>query len=140
MGAVLSPKGGLLKKLVPLFKYGLGTRLEKGKQPFSWVSINDLIWSIGHCLLEKDISGPVNCASAEPTTIGEFSDIYAQHAKHSAVFKCPTPLLRCTLNKTTKEMFFQGTHAHPKKLLGSGFYFSTPDLPSALDHVLGKFY
>jgi hypothetical protein len=43
IGLVLSPHGGLLQKLVPLFKCFLGGRISHGQQWMSWVDLDDLI-------------------------------------------------------------------------------------------------
>ena len=62
---VLSAQGGALRKMLPLFKLGLGGRTGNGKQWVSWISIDDEIGAIEH-LLNGDASGPVNLAVTEP--------------------------------------------------------------------------
>ena len=58
-GLVLSPRGGLLGRLQPLFSLGLGARLGNGRQYMPWISLEDevraLLFAIWH-----DLSGPVN--------------------------------------------------------------------------------
>ena len=56
-GIVLSPKGGALKKLLPLFRLGLGGRFGNGKQWQSWISLTDEVRAI-ESLLTADVSGP----------------------------------------------------------------------------------
>jgi len=66
-GIVLSPKGGALKKLLPLFKLGVGGKFGNGKQWQSWISIDDEIGAIEH-LLTANVSGAVNLTAPNPVT------------------------------------------------------------------------
>ncbi|MDP6894534.1 MAG: TIGR01777 family oxidoreductase, partial [Acidimicrobiales bacterium] len=45
-GVVLSSSGGLLKRLLPLFKLGIGGQIGSGKQMMSWISLRDEISAI----------------------------------------------------------------------------------------------
>ena len=45
-GIVLTPKGGALKKELPLFKLGLGGRFGTGRQWQSWIALDDEIAAI----------------------------------------------------------------------------------------------
>src|SRR5437763_13237380 len=45
-GVVLSTRGGALKKMLTLFRLGLGGRIGDGKQWFSWISIDDAVCAI----------------------------------------------------------------------------------------------
>ena len=56
-GAVLTPKGGALAKLLPLFRAGLGGRLGHGEQAFAWISIDDMIGAIYHAVLDQRCGG-----------------------------------------------------------------------------------
>ena len=49
-GIVLSPDGGALAKMLPLFKLGLGGRFGDGRQWMSWISIDDEVAAIEHLL------------------------------------------------------------------------------------------
>lgn len=64
-GIVLTPKGGALAKLLPLFKLGLGGRMGSGKQWVSWITLDDEVRAIEH-LLATDVSGPVNLTAPNP--------------------------------------------------------------------------
>jgi len=43
IGVVLGRDGGALKPLLPLFRLGLGGRVGKGRQWFSWIHLSDLV-------------------------------------------------------------------------------------------------
>src|SRR5262249_302984 len=63
-GIVLSPRGGALRKQLPLFKLGLGGRFGSGRQWQSWIAIDDEVGAMIH-LLTADIAGPVNLTSPQ---------------------------------------------------------------------------
>jgi NAD dependent epimerase/dehydratase family enzyme len=43
LGIVLSSSGGLLAKILPVFKWGLGGRVGRGNQYVSWIALEDLL-------------------------------------------------------------------------------------------------
>ena len=49
-GIVLAPTGGALRKMLPLFKLGLGGRFGYGKQWMSWIGLDDEVGAIVHLL------------------------------------------------------------------------------------------
>src|SRR5690606_3800736 len=53
-GMVLSPKGGALAKMLPLFRFGLGGRFGSGRQYWSWISLPDEVRAFVF-LLENDV-------------------------------------------------------------------------------------
>jgi uncharacterized protein (TIGR01777 family) len=67
-GLVLSPLGGVLAKMLPPFKMGLGGVLGSGKQYMSWIAIGDAISAIEFVLENRAFSGRVNITSPEPVT------------------------------------------------------------------------
>ena len=70
-GIVLTPKGGALKKMLPLFKLFAGGRFGNGKQWQSWISLPDEVGAICH-LLTSDVEGPVNLTAPNPVTNAGF--------------------------------------------------------------------
>jgi NAD dependent epimerase/dehydratase family enzyme len=43
LGIVLSSSGGMLSKILPIFKAGLGGRIGKGNQYMSWIGLDDYL-------------------------------------------------------------------------------------------------
>ena len=76
-GIVLSPRGGALRKLLPLFKLGAGGRMGSGRQWQSWISIDDEVAAIEH-LLSSSVSGAVNLTAPNPVTQAEFTRTLAK--------------------------------------------------------------
>src|SRR5271156_3749686 len=72
-GVALSPQGGALKQMVPIFRAGLGGRLGSGRQWISWIALSDVVRGIEFVLQTKSISGPVNVVAPNPVTNLEFT-------------------------------------------------------------------
>src|SRR5262249_22933816 len=73
IGIVLSPKGGALAKMLTPFRLGLGGVVGSGNQYWSWISIDDVVGIIQHCITHDKISGPVNTTAPSPVTNYEFT-------------------------------------------------------------------
>ncbi len=127
-GAVLGAKGGMLKKMVPLFKWGLGGKLGSGKQKISWIGIDDLIGGIDHCIKDERISGPVNFVGPEAISQAEFARLLAKHLGRPAFWWIPAWVLKCLFGEMAEVLFLSSQNVIPKKLLASGYRFSSPDL------------
>jgi uncharacterized protein len=87
-GIVLSPTGGALKKLLPLFKLGLGGRMGSGEQWVSWIALDDHVRAMEH-LLTSAVSGPVNLTAPNPVTNAAQAKTIGRVLRRPAVL--PTP-------------------------------------------------
>src|SRR5262249_25431750 len=79
-GLVLSPRGGMLGRMLPLFRFGLGGRLGNGQQYWPWITLADEIGAI-RFLVAADVHGPVNLTAPQPVRNAEFTSRLA-HAMH----------------------------------------------------------
>lgn len=64
-GVVLAPRGGILAKMTPAFKLGLGGPIGDGRQYLAWIHIDDMVNGI-LWLLDNDLRGPFNMVSPYP--------------------------------------------------------------------------
>jgi uncharacterized protein (TIGR01777 family) len=131
-GLVLSVSGGLLKRLVPLFKLGAGGKLGPGTQYQAWISLADEIAAIRHILESESISGPVNLAGPQPVTNKEFSQTLAKVLHRPALAPAPAFALRLALGEFADEGVLISQRVIPEKLCGSGFRFQHEDVHAAL--------
>jgi uncharacterized protein len=135
-GTVLSGRGGALSPLALLFRLGLGGRLGNGRQPMSWVTLDDVCGAVIR-VLGADLAGPVNVVAPGVVTNAEFTRELAAVLHRPAWFPVPELVLRALPGGMGKEMLLWGAHVVPRKLLESGFVFSYPEISGALAHVLG---
>lgn len=137
-GIVLSPKGGALKKLLPLFKLGVGGKFGNGKQWQSWISIDDEIGAIEH-LLTANVSGAVNLTAPNPVTNAEFTKVLASVLKRPAIVPVPTFAPKILLGGDLADaLLFTGQRVIPAALNASGYSFKHTTLESALRSLLSK--
>ena len=137
-GIVLSPKGGALKKQLPLFKLGLGGKFGNGKQWQSWISITDEVNAIIH-LLTSNLSGAVNLTAPNAVTNAEFTRVLASVVSRPAILPIPSfgPKLLFG-GELADALLFTGQRVVPNALVADGFHFAHPTLDVALRALLNK--
>ena len=129
-GLVLSRRGGLLGKVLPLFRLGLGGRLGHGRQYWPWISLADEIGAITY-LLSEDVHGPVNLTGPEPVTNAEFTRRLGRAVHRPAVAWVPRSALRVVLGEFAKESL-GSQRAVPSVLESAGYRFQHPNIDTAL--------
>ncbi|NLG46897.1 TIGR01777 family oxidoreductase [Gordonia sp. (in: high G+C Gram-positive bacteria)] len=133
-GPVLSRRGGLLAKLRPLYRLGLGARIGDGRQWFSWITLPDEIAAITHVLHDDTIIGPVNLTSPEPARFADFSDHLARAVHRPALMRVPAFVARRAGGEMVEEMILASSRVIPTKLVESGFAHTHPNLTTALEY------
>jgi uncharacterized protein (TIGR01777 family) len=136
IGAVLGKEGGMLAKLLPSFRLGLGGRIGHGRQWLSWIDRDDLVHLVLHLIHTPTISGPVNATSPNTVTNSEFSKQLAKTLKRPCLFPVPPLVLRLAFDAMADEIMLQGQHVLPQKALASGFVFRYPTLEQSLNKIL----
>jgi len=138
LGVVLSPHGGVLDRMLPPFRLGMGGRLGSGDQWLSWISIDDAVDALIYLLFTDSLAGPVNVTAPEPIHNRDFTRILGQVLSRPTLFPVPAAALRLALGEMADSTVLASTRVVPRRLLTTGFRFSHPDLETALRHVLGK--
>jgi hypothetical protein len=137
-GVILSSSGGLLKRLLPLFRLGLGGQIGSGKQMMSWISIRDEISAISW-MIEKEIEGAVNLVSPEPVSNLEFTKTLGALLKRPTILKVPTSALNFLYGQQlVEELMLSSQFVFPKKLLDNNFSFSDRSLKGFLSYEIGS--
>lgn len=137
-GIVLTPKGGALKKQLPLFKLGLGGKFGRGKQWQSWITLDDEIRAI-EFLLTTPVSGAVNLTAPFPVTNSEFTSTLARVLHRPAVIPVPSLFPKLLLGSELAEsLLFSGQRVTPSVLTTNGFKFTHEHLDEALRSLLNK--
>jgi len=136
LGVILGKDGGALAKMLPVFRWGIGSPLGSGKQWFSWVALPDLVNLFLFLMENKKISGPVNCTSPHPVTNREMTNSLGR-ALHRPTILPPVPafVLKGVLGEFS-HVFLKGQKVIPKKLLNEGFVFQFSHIEDALEHLL----
>jgi uncharacterized protein (TIGR01777 family) len=131
-GLVLSAGGGLLKRLVPLFKAGVGGKLSSGRQYQAWITLADEIAAIRHILHSPQLAGPVNLSGPQPVRNDEFSAELGKALHRPALLPVPAFALKLVLGEFADEGVLASQRVVPEKLTDSGYRFQHSDLRTAL--------
>jgi uncharacterized protein (TIGR01777 family) len=135
-GLVLG-EGGLLGRMAPLFRLGLGGRLGGGRQYWPWISLRDEVDAI-RFLLRAPLSGPVNLTAPTPVTNAQFTAALARVVHRPAVLPVPGLALWVVLGEFARLGVLAGQRAVPTRLLDAGFTFTHTHLETALRAALAR--
>ncbi|MDX1535524.1 MAG: TIGR01777 family oxidoreductase [Candidatus Spechtbacterales bacterium] len=133
-GIVLGPGGGMLGKLVPIFKMFLGGPLASGNQWFSWIHIEDLLNVYKKAVLDSNLSGPVNAVAPNPVRNKEFAKALGSAVNRPAIIPVPKFALKIVLGELANEITMS-QRVIPKKIQETDFNYKYPDINSALKNL-----
>lgn len=136
-GLVLSPGGGLLNRLRPLFALGLGGRLGGGRQYMPWISLEDEVRAMIFAIKTATLSGPVNFTGPAPVTNSEFTAALGRALKRPTPWLVPGFALRTLLGEFADEGLLGGQRAIPAALERAGFVFHHNTIGEALEYATG---
>lgn len=138
IGLILSHTGGLYKRLVPIFKWGLGSALGSGKQYMPWIHIEDLCRMLVYLIEHSEIVGTFNATSGEYITNYNFSKKLAQSLNAPFLLpNIPEFILHIMFGDQYK-MLTTGLKISNQKIKQKGFQFKFQKLEDALDDLKTK--
>jgi uncharacterized protein (TIGR01777 family) len=134
-GIVLSPNGGALGKVLPLFRLGLGGRLGSGRQWMPWITLDDEVRAI-RFLIGADLAGPVNLVGPHPVRNADYTRAVAAAVHRPAPAAAPAFALRAALGGFADEGVLVSQRVLPARLQQAGFSWRDDDLDAALRRIL----
>jgi uncharacterized protein (TIGR01777 family) len=134
-GLVLAPAGGMLSRLTPLFSFGLGARLGKGRQYMPWISLEDEVRALLFAIAHDELSGPVNLTGPAPVTNAEFTTALGRAVNRPTPWPLPGVVLRAALGEFADEGLLIGQRAIPAALERAGFTFHHDTIGEALAYA-----
>jgi uncharacterized protein (TIGR01777 family) len=135
-GVILGPGSGALRRLVPLFRLGLGGRLGSGHQWMSWISLADVLAALFFVLETPSLAGAVNFTAPKPVTNAAFTRALAHTLHCPAILPVPAFALRLALGQMAEEALLSGARVFPAKLTAAGFHFLYPEIADSLEAAL----
>lgn len=133
---VLGPGGGFLQKMLPVFRLGLGGVLGTGKQPMSWVHLDDVVGAIIHLMEHPTLTGVCNVSAPSPVTMREFVRTLGHVLHRPTVIPVPALVLKALLGQMAQELLLTGQLVQPVRLQAGGYDFVYPQLEEALKQIL----
>ncbi|GIZ08441.1 TIGR01777 family oxidoreductase [Flavobacterium sp. UMI-01] len=135
-GLVLGRNGGFLKKMVPPFRWRLGTVLGSGKQYMPWIHIDDLCAIYLEALQNTKMMGAYNAAINDHTTNSIFSTTLAQVLGYKLWLPAvPSFLIKLALGELSV-LLLKGKRVSSDKIENLGFQFGYNKLSQALQNCV----
>ena len=135
-GVIVSADGGVLQRMLPLFRNGLGATFGNGSQFMSWIALDDAVGTILFALANRALREPVNAVAPNPVTNAQFTTALASAVGRRAFLRIPAFAVKLLLGQMGTELLLPSTRAVPELLQSAGFKFRYPDLDGALEHTL----
>ncbi len=137
-GVALSPVGGAMARLLPLFRLGLGGNLGNGQAWMPWLTLRDAVGILNYCIDRDDIRGPVNTVAPNPVTNAEFTHALGAALHRPAILPAPAFALRLALGEMADEALLASARVVPTKLIQAGYQFADPEIAPALRSLVAS--
>lgn len=136
-GIVLSPEGGALAKMLPLYRAGLGGPVGNGRQYMPWIHISDMVSAILFLLDNDAMSGTFNMTAPYPCHNEQFSAVLAQVLHRPHLLRVPAFVIKAILGEAAV-LVLGGQNALPERLETAGFTCQFINLEDALRDLLER--
>ncbi|GLZ79933.1 hypothetical protein Afil01_47400 [Actinorhabdospora filicis] len=135
-GLTLGPGSAILKRLVPVVKFGLGGRFGSGRQWFSWISERDWV-DATLMLLAGEIAGPVNLVGPTPATNADLIKALGNALGRPTPWVVPGFALRAVVGEAAVELL-RGALVKPRVLTEAGYVWSHASVTDTVRWALGR--
>jgi uncharacterized protein len=136
MGLALNPHGGVLGRLLPIFKMGGGGKVGDGRQWMSWIALSDVARMYEFLIANESVSGAVNVTSPNPSTNADFSRTLGHVLHRPSIATVPEFAVKVMFGQMGEETVLASQRVMPRVLEQAGFRFEHPTLEDALRHEL----
>lgn len=134
IGLVLGKEAQTMKKLLPLFKSGLGGKIGSGKQPFPFVHIFDVVNALMWGIQQPQARGIYNLVAPENIDNKAFTRALAKTLHRPAFFTVPEFALKMIYGEASS-LLLKNPQVKPERLINEGFAFLFPDIKTCLAEI-----
>ena len=134
ISVVLGP-GGFMKRMLPLFKLGLGGPIASGEQGLSWIHRSDLVRLFQH-VGEHRLAGTFNASAPQPVEQRQFAKALGEVLHRPAFLPTPGFAMKAAFGQMAEELILAGHQVQP--VVPEGFAFNFPQLSAALRDVVKR--
>jgi uncharacterized protein (TIGR01777 family) len=136
-GLVLERSGGVLKRLIRPFRFGVGGHLGSGRQYMSWIHRLDWIEMVRWIVDSADVAGPVNATAPNPVTNAELSRALGRAMHRPSLVPVPAFALRAAVGDMASAAL-SSQRALPARANAAGFHFRYPEIDIAFRGIFGE--
>jgi uncharacterized protein (TIGR01777 family) len=134
IGLVLGREGGTMKRLLPVFRAGLGGRLASGRQWMSCIHVDDIAGLALWAIETEALRGPLNGVMPHPVTNADFTRIVARAVHRPAFLPAPSFVLRAVLGDMSS-LLLDSSRVRPAVAENLGYRYDFSDVAEAVDEV-----
>jgi uncharacterized protein (TIGR01777 family) len=135
-GLVLSPKGGIVARLLPLIRFRLLRSLGTGDNFLSWITLPDAVRAIS-LLISSGHFGPVNLVTPNPTPSRDLVQALSDAIGRRGIFPVPGKVVRLAIGPAVDDLL-GSQRGVPGVLSRLGFTWEHPDIASAAAWVAAE--
>jgi uncharacterized protein (TIGR01777 family) len=136
-GLPLAADGGVLGRMLPIYRVGLGGPFGSGTQYVPWIHRADWIRLVLWLLATETAAAAFNASAPDPVRNLELSATLADVLGRPHLMRVPAFALRAALGEVA-DALLTGQRAVPAHALALGFRFNWPTIRSALVDLLGR--
>lgn len=136
LGIVLGRNGGVLKRLLPPFRFGLGGRIGSGRQDMSWVHLDDVLKAINFLVNRTDLDGVFNLTAPRAVSNADFTRGIGLALSRPTLMPLPGFMVRLLFGEMGDRLLLQGQNVKPARLEAAGFIFDYPVVEEAFADIL----
>jgi len=136
LGIVLGRNGGVLKRLLPPFRFGLGGRMGTGRQVMSWVHLDDVLKAINFLVNRTDLDGVFNLTAPRAVSNADFTRGIGLAISRPTLLPLPGFMVRLLFGEMGDRLLLQGQNVVPARLQAAGFIFDYPVVEEAFADIL----
>ncbi len=136
LGVVLGKNGGVLKRLLPPFRFGLGGRIGNGRQVMSWIHLDDVLKAINFLVNRTDLDGVFNLTAPQAVSNSDFARGIGLAISRPTLLPLPGFIVKILFGEMGDRLLLQGQNVVPARLQEAGFIFDYPVLEEAFADIL----
>lgn len=137
LGVVFARNGGILPQMLMPIRFNLVGKIGHGRQPVTWIHINDVVRAITFILQQRKAKAVYNLVAPEQGTQRKFAEIAAAKLHKKPLLSMPACVMKTMLGEQS-QLVLNGQFVMPQALLEQGFEFQYPNLNSALTDLLDE--
>lgn len=134
-GLVVSDRGGAWKRLLPIFRLGLGGKIGSGRQYWSFISLRDEVRALIALLEDDRYVGPVNLTAPVSVTNAEVTAAMGRVLGRPTVLPVPAIALKVALGEFSSDVL-GSQRVVPSVLESEDFTWVDPTIDDAIRATL----
>lgn len=135
-GVVLSRRGGMLRRVLPLFRLAMGGKVGNGQQWMSWISERDAVRAMWFLIEHPALMDAFNLTAPEPVQNAQFTRALGRAVCRPTLLPAPAGLLRLVFGEMAEQTLLASQRAMPRRLEEAGFRFEDEKIGTTLQALL----